>query len=99
MSGSHDYPDRLHELLAAQQLGDLSHEERDGLETIIQEHADLPEEILGELLVMLDRASPNEDDLPADLAQRLTAGGRAAIASSAGHAPLKFSPDSNSSDS
>ena len=90
MSASHEYSDRLHELLAAHQLGDLSHEERDELETLVAEHDDLPDEIMGELLVMLDQAMPDQDDMPADLAQRVAAGGRAAIASSAGQAPLRF---------
>lgn len=90
MSGSNEYSDRLHELLAAQQLGDLSHEEYDELASLVHDQTDLPEEILGELLVMLDRASPNQESMPDDLTQRLITGGRAAIASSAANAPLKF---------
>ncbi len=92
MSGHHDSNDRLLELLAAQQLGDLAPEERDELQELTQQlnidPDQLPDHILGELLVMLDQQSSDQDQLPADLARRLETSGRAAIVSAA--APDSF---------
>ena len=87
MSGHHDSNDRLLELLAAQQLGDLAPEERDELQELIQKHNidpdQLPDHILGELLIMLDQQSSDLEQLPLDLARRLETSGRAAIVSAA----------------
>lgn len=80
--------DRLLELLAAEQLGDLSVEERAELQTML-EAIDTPESpyTLGELLVTLDAHDPSNESLPADLARRITAQGAAmhAAPDTAGH--------------
>tara|TARA_R110002073_G_scaffold336260_1_gene531303 strand:+ start:30540 stop:31598 length:1059 start_codon:yes stop_codon:yes gene_type:complete len=90
MSTSDEYSDRLLELLAAQQLGDLSHEEHEELNSLMIEVDNIPDEIMGELLVMLDRASPDQEEIPVDLANRLSTGGKAAVAATAGLTPLNF---------
>ncbi|MBO6513307.1 MAG: anti-sigma factor [Phycisphaerales bacterium] len=96
MSATHnhnEYPDRLLELLAAQQLGDLTHEEHEELTTIAAQHDTLPEvlaeNLQGELLVMLDQNSQDQEDLPQHLAQSLKQSGRVAIAARSGRtAPI-----------
>lgn len=71
--------ERMLELLAAAQLDELSVEERAELETL-RESLDLDEpETLGALLLAIDRASP-ADALPDDLAERISATGRAIVA-------------------
>ncbi len=92
MSGAHqhpsEFPDRLLELLAAQQLGDLSHEEHDELLALASQHntlpSDLSENLHGELLVMLDKLSQDQEPMPQHLAKSLTIGGQAAIAARKG---------------
>ncbi len=74
--------DRLAELLAAAELNDLTAEERLELDELLAEldHPETPE-ILGELLVMLDTQTDDQEDLPEDLQKRLLQSGRAFVAS------------------
>lgn len=100
MSSAHqspsEFPDRLLELLAAQQLGDLSHEEHDELIALTSEYDTLPsnlnENLQGELLVMLDKLSQDKEPIPQHLAEKLTIGGQAAIAARKGSSSGPTSP-------
>lgn len=100
MSGAHQYssefPDRLLELLAAQQLDDLSHEEHDELLALASEYDTLPsnlnENLQGELLVMLDKLSQDQEPMPKQLAESLAIGGQAAIAARNGSSIGSTSP-------
>lgn len=84
MSQFNDYSERLLELIGAQQLGDLSHDEREELDRLIGEAgtSEAPE-VLGELLLLLDAQDPEPERIPQPLADQIARGGRAAIASSA----------------
>ncbi len=90
MSGENQYPDRLLELLAAQQIGDLSPEEHDELALLVQEHDELPPELIGDLLLMIDQASEDQEALPKHLSESLAQSGRAAIAVRGGADTLPF---------
>tara|TARA_R110002073_G_scaffold147687_2_gene300605 strand:- start:46371 stop:47444 length:1074 start_codon:yes stop_codon:yes gene_type:complete len=90
MSDSHDNAERLIELLAAQQLGDLSHAEQEELTALANDLDSLPDEILGELLVMFDQHSNDQEQLPSAFAEILTKGGQAAISVRAGNDPISF---------
>lgn len=100
MSGTHqnsnEFPDRLLELLAAQQLGDLTHEEHDELRALESELETLPsnldENLQGELLVMLDKLSQDQEPMPQHLADSLAIGGQAAIAARNGSSAGSISP-------
>jgi hypothetical protein len=94
MSGENQYSDRLLELLAAQQLGDLSPEEHDELTLLVQDHDELPPEVIGDLLLMIDQAVDDQEVLPKQLAESLAQSGRAAIAIRGGSDPLKLSDQS-----
>ncbi len=96
MSGESQYPDRLLELLAAQQLGDLSPEEHDELTLLVQEHDELPPEVIGDLLLMIDQASDDQEALPKHLSESLAQSGRAAIAARSGADSLPFQAQSGS---
>ena len=89
---------RLEELLAAAQLNDLSLEEQHELAELLSAvESDQSPELLGELLVMLDARHAQNEDMPAELRERLARSGRAAVASKHPTAPqtLKLSDGDN----
>lgn len=90
MSDSHNNAERLIELLAAQQLGDLSHAEQDELTSLASELDSLPDEILGDLLVMFDQHSEDQEQLPKALADSLSKSGQTAIAIRGGSGPINL---------
>lgn len=98
MSDKHDYSERLLELLAAQQLGDLSHDEQEELSQLAASAQDLPDDILGELLIMLDQNDPNQEGMPERLASSITMSGKAAIAAQAS-GPISLSGNQSTSQS
>ncbi|MFK7758565.1 MAG: anti-sigma factor [Phycisphaerales bacterium] len=90
MSTSDKNSERLYELLAAQQLEDLSHDELDELKGLISETDDLPDEVLGDLLVMFDQHAENQDSMPAAFAESLVKSGQIAIATLAETGPIEI---------
>lgn len=89
--------ERVHELLSAERLGSLSAEEAAELEAFRARFgADAAAEAdaaLGELLVMMDQASGDRGEMPADLAESIILQGRAMTGSR-----LSVTPDARTGD-
>lgn len=82
MNQDESHHERLAELLAVSQHRELSPDEQIELDELIVELGEFgPHDILGELLVMLDEQSQNQEDLPDKLAESIAQSGRAAVAS------------------
>ncbi len=82
---SSDSQDRLLELLVAAELGELSTEEADELRELLALQGDPGPSPLGDLLVAFDQQfaeQGTDEELPADLKQRLSAQGRSLVAPS-----------------
>ncbi len=79
-----EHHDRFLELLSDERLGALAPEDRGELERLVAEGADPGEfdRALGELLVALDAADPDQGEPPSVLRDRLIAHGRAVVAPS-----------------
>lgn len=92
MTNDQPINDRLLELYAANQLGELTSEEHAELEALLQEHGEELPDLIGELLVMFDATAEVDESVPTDLNDRLVASGRAAIAASSQSLPKLTEP-------
>ncbi len=75
---------RLYELLADEQLGQLSVEDRAELEALREEYGGVEMNTIGELLVAFDQAGDQSETVPKDFADRLVTKGRVLVSGESG---------------